>query len=56
MKKLHNWFLLFFFSSFTSFFILPWVFTIGVFIAGLTLFCFHLIQIYIEESVYSHED
>lgn len=30
-----------------------WVFTIGLFIAGLTMFCFHLVLYSIEESGYS---
>jgi hypothetical protein len=43
MKKLHNWILLVFTSSFMSYFLLPWEMTIGVFLAGLVMLSYTLI-------------
>ncbi|GGB52938.1 hypothetical protein [Fictibacillus barbaricus] len=50
MNKLHNWLFLIFITSFISYFVLPWEFTIGLFIAGLAMFSYQLVQYSVEEE------
>jgi hypothetical protein len=56
MKKLQNWILLVFTSSFMSYFLLPWEMTIGVFLAGLVMLSYNLILYSIIDGESYHEE
>jgi hypothetical protein len=56
MKTLHNWILLVFTSLLISYFLLPWEFTIGVFIASFVMLSYNLFLNYNIDVGSYHEE